>query len=88
MQECKNIQILIPEGYFEGDCYTCFYAKYKSVRSDRSLFCNKCEDYVFPEDNLRCSFYCWKVTEWIKIGLFMYFAVASIVVIIEWFFLK
>ncbi len=83
MKEHDNIQITIPEGCFEGDCYSCFYAKSKSMKSDGSMLCKEGNRVVFPNDMYGCPKYYGKIKGWLKIGLYTYFVLAVLSVIIE-----
>lgn len=58
MQEQKKVQILIPEGCFEGDCSDCIYANFRD-RDNRGRV--RCEGryggYNFPKDRNGCLYH-------------------------------
>lgn len=83
MSKQKNIQISIPEGYFEGDCYSCFHMKSKSTHDNGSIFCKECSRTVFPSDNYDCPRYLWKVKGWLIAGGLIYFIITVGVIVIE-----
>lgn len=88
MKKSTITQITIPNGYFEGNCYSCFHNKKKSEAPDGSIFCKQYNARKFPFDIKRCPNYANKIKTWIKIGLFAYFIFAFFVIIFENFILK
>lgn len=83
MKDQVRNQILIPEGCFTGDCYSCFSVKSKSMQEDGRMFCKNYNKYVFPSDSYGCPDYCWKVKGWIKLILLLYFVIAILYAIIS-----
>lgn len=90
MKKSKKMQILIPEGNFEGNCYSCFYVKSKSMDSSGRMFCSndECKGRYIPDDREGCPHYTSKVIQWLKIGGMAYLLITFFVVIIENFLLK
>ncbi len=82
----NKMHISIPEGHFEGDCYTCFFYKTKSIQNDGRLFCKNCNSYVSIKDKYNCSSYLWKIKGWLIRGIWIYFIITGIVILIENFF--
>lgn len=84
MPKSKETKILIPEGCFEGNCYSCVYGKPKKMYSDGRVPCTgPCGGYNFPHDKENCTYYEWKVKSWLKCGVVLYFIIAFLVTIIE-----
>lgn len=83
----NKVKILIPEGYFEGNCYTCFHAKTNSEQDNEKMFCKECNRYVVPIEKKGCPSYLWKIKGWLGLGIMVYIAIAVIVIVIENFIL-
>lgn len=85
MQKSKEMKILIPEGCFKGNCYTCFYAKEKEADSNGRWHCrnSECEGYYLPEDRKNCPHYSWKIKMWLLRGILLYFIITMVVIMIE-----
>lgn len=86
MKEEKNIKIIIPEGHFEGNCDSCFYANKKSKDAEGRILCkNESGGYNFPHEKNGCQYYKSKIVQWIKIIVFLYLLVAFFAGFIELF---
>lgn len=84
MQEEKNIKIIIPEGCFEGNCYSCFYAKKKSKDSEGRILCKgEPGGHNFPYEKDGCQYYLSKVKQCIKIIASLWFLGAVLEVLVE-----
>lgn len=82
-EKTKTTQILIPEGCFEGNCFSCFYARKKDIELDGKMLCKgEPGGRNFPEDKKDCSHYLPKVRTWIKIGILTYLIVMVVTLIL------
>lgn len=67
--------VIIPEGRFEGNCYSCAYAKKKSMNSEGKIFCRgEPGGYNFPHEKEGCRYYLSKIRYWIRMIIVVYFS--------------
>lgn len=82
----KEVKVVIPEGCFEGNCYSCFYAKKKDMDEEGRMLCQREPGRrYFPYEKDGCKYYASRIIERIKISVMAYIAIAILVAIIEWF---
>lgn len=87
MQTKKDMKITIPEGNFEGDCDSCFYAKKKKRDYEGRILCvGSPGGYHFSYDKVGCKHYVSKIIQWIKILVASYFIIAVLVGIVQLLF--
>lgn len=79
MVEQKQVRVVIPEGCFEGNCDSCFYAKKKNRDSEGRLLCKgEPGGYRFSYEENGCKYYISKVKQWIKIAVVLFFCGAGV----------
>lgn len=86
MQEKKDVKIMIPQGCFEGNCYSCFLAKVKDKDAEGRVLCKGAPGgYNFPDDRNGCKYYLSRTKQWVKIIALLWFVGAILEVLISVF---
>jgi len=88
MQKTNNkVQIIIPQGYFEGRCEECVHScrtwqdKGNTDKDNREMYCAMYRKTFFPKniEETNCSHY--KMKLWCRVKRIIYIAIAIYIII-------
>lgn len=83
MNEQKDLKIVIPDGCFEGHCFSCAYAKKKQIDSEGRIFCKMKGEYHYPYEKGECRDYFSKIKRVLIIIVTVWFVLGVLQLLLE-----